>query len=60
EVNYLLRYKKMRLQGIDNELTKIERLGDTSLDRIAIRNLLRQVRLELNQIRFLVKSIINE
>ncbi|HOQ33353.1 MAG TPA: MerR family transcriptional regulator [Candidatus Hydrogenedens sp.] len=60
EVNYLLRHKKMRLQGIDNELTKIERLGDTTLDRIAIQNLLRQIRLELNQIRILAKSLIEE
>ncbi len=60
EVNYLLRHKKMRLQGIDNELTKIERLGDTTLDRIAIQNLLRQIRLELNQIRYLVKTLLNE
>ncbi len=60
EVSFLLRHKKMRLQGIDSELTKMERLGDTPLDRIAIRNLLRQIRLELNQIRFIMKTLINE
>lgn len=60
EINYLIRHKKMRLQGIDNELTKIERLGDTTLDRVSIQNLLRQMRLELNQIRYLVMTLMNE
>ncbi len=60
EINYLLRHKKMKLQGIDNELAKIERLGNVPLDRVAIRNLLRQIQIELNQIRYMIKSIISE
>ncbi len=59
EVNFLLRHRKMRLQGIDAELLKIERFGDTKIDRVALGNLLRQVRIELNQIRYLVKSVLS-
>ncbi len=60
EVNFLLHHRKMKLQGIDDELLKIGRLGDTQIDRIAVRNLLRQVRMELSQIRYLVKSVLSE
>ncbi|HOK09040.1 MAG TPA: MerR family transcriptional regulator [Candidatus Hydrogenedens sp.] len=60
QIKYLLRNRKIRLKGINAELLKIERLGDTILDRAGVLNLIRQIRVELNEVRSLVESILDK
>ncbi|HOV32874.1 MAG TPA: MerR family transcriptional regulator [Candidatus Hydrogenedens sp.] len=60
DVIFLLKNRKIRLKGIDAELVRIENSASMQIDRLEVQNLLRQVRTELNQIRFLVKSVWNK
>ncbi len=57
-IDYLLRKRKIKLAGVDDELTKIEYLGvENQLKKENIKCFLKQLKLELLQIKTLLQSI---
>jgi DNA-binding transcriptional MerR regulator len=59
-IDYLLRKRKIKLAGVDDELTKIEYLGvDNQFDKEEFKYLLKKLKLELLEIKALLQSTLS-
>lgn len=60
KINYMLKYKKLRLDGINKELLKIERLGVPELNKESVKTLIDQMKIDIARAKHIMQTIIDD